>query len=109
VKQMRQIRSPVIALLRDFDFVVEALDKSAAQTASEVIRDLIHPLPDGGQESVKAREPSLPGFFIHTFSAALTGVSGSTFFDDPRETFVHIDTNITHERAQELRHLRMSF
>jgi hypothetical protein len=54
---MRQIRDSVTAPFEDFDFVVEALYKAAAEATDEVVRNLIHPVLQGRQETLKAIQP----------------------------------------------------
>ncbi len=56
---MLYVRDSIAAPLEDFDFVVITLDKAAGQPADKVVGDLIEPVLQGHQETVKAPQPAL--------------------------------------------------
>lgn len=50
---MLQIRNSITTTLEDFDFAVEALNKTTRQPADEVVRDFLEPVLQRFQKLVK--------------------------------------------------------
>ena len=56
---MLQIRNSITTTLEDFDFVVEALDKTTRQPADEIVRDFLEPVLQRFQKLVKTLQTAL--------------------------------------------------
>ena len=87
---MRQIRDPITASFENFDFVVEALDKTAGLTVDEIVRDLIHPVFQGRQETVKATEPAPADTFHPTFDRRRPGFLRVIGLEDRRQLLAQV-------------------
>src|SRR5262249_7912664 len=55
---MRNVCDPITTPLEDFDFVVEALLKSARLTVEKVIGDPVEPVIERSQKGIKAFQPA---------------------------------------------------
>lgn len=106
---MRQICDPITAPFEDFDLVVEAFDKTARLTVDEIIRDLIHPVLQRRQETVKAFEPALADTLHPAFYRRVPGFFAVVGLENPGQFLSQFIGSLQVRRAFKVQRQPLAF
>ena len=106
---MLQIRDSITTPFEDFDFVIEALYKAAGLATDEVVRDLIHPVLQGRQETVKTTEPAVADTLHPAFYRRVPGFFAVVGLENPGQFLSQFIGSLQVRRAFKVQRQPLAF